>query len=113
MTIFSPPPVIQDVNLPLNGALDNGCHTLTASSTAEEITATGNPCQGMLVKAASSNVATVYVGISDVTDDWDEDTGGWPLEPGESVAVPCQISNEVYVIGEMDDKVAWIINVQP
>jgi hypothetical protein len=92
---------------PTSGTLENGGQTL-AGSTAEQITTTSTPCQGVLVKAAPTNAGAIYVGKSDVTTDYADTTGGFPLEPGESVGVPCRNANEVYIRGTTGDKVAWI-----
>ena len=92
---------------PTSGSLENGGQTLAGSS-AEALSATSIPCQGVLVKAPSTNAATIYVGKSDVTTDYADTTGGFPLEPGESVGVPCRNVNEVFVRGTAADKVAWI-----
>lgn len=90
-----------------SGSLENGAQTL-AGSAAEALSSSSIPCQGVLVKAASTNLATIYVGKSDVTTDFADATGGYPLEPGESVGVPCRNVNTVYVRGTTGDKVAWL-----
>lgn len=92
---------------PTSGTLENGGQTL-AGTAAEALAAASIPCQGCIVKAASSNVGTIYVGKSDVTTDFADSTGGYPLEPGESVGVPCRDVTEVYIRGTSGDKVAWI-----
>jgi hypothetical protein len=79
-----------------------------ATGDAEQIIAASVPCQGVLVKASKNNSGTVYVGESSVTADEGAATSGYPLEPGESVGVPCRNANTVYVRGYSDDIVACI-----
>ena len=93
-----------------SGDLENGCQTL-AGATAEALSAASIPCSGVLVKAASTNTGTIYVGKSDVTTDFADSTGGYPLEPGESVGVPCLNVDDVYIRGTTGDKVAWLASV--
>jgi hypothetical protein len=92
---------------PTSGALENGAKQMTGGARIA-ISSTSVPCQGVIVKAYSDNATTLYVGKSDVTADKTAATGGYPLEPGESVGVPCRNANEVYVIGTGTDGVAWI-----
>ena len=89
------------------GGLENGSK-VTGGTTAVAISSTSVPCSGTLVKAYSDNAATIYVGKSDVTADKTAATGGYPLEPGESVGVPCGNVNQVYIRGGATDGVAWI-----
>jgi len=94
---------------PESGALENGAMTTTGTS-AIALSATSIPCQGLVVKADKNNLDTVYVGKSDVTANATNTTGGYPLEPGESVGVPCRNVNEVYIRrpGSNNVAVAWI-----
>ena len=96
--------------LPMSGTLENGNRQLTAS-TALQLSTTSQPCNGVLVKARPANAATIYVGKSDVTAGTTEATGGWPLEPGESVGVPCRDLNEVYIRGTSGDGIAWMASI--
>lgn len=92
---------------PTSGTLENGGQTL-GGATAEALSSSSIPCQGVLVKAAPTNAGTIYVGKSDVTTDYADATGGFPLDPGESVGVPCRDVNQVFIRGTSGDKVAWI-----
>ena len=92
---------------PTSGVLKNGWRA-TTGATAIALSATSIPCQGVIVKSKLANVATLYVGKSDVTADETEATGGYPLEPGESVGVPCRNVTEVFIRGTTGDKAAWI-----
>ena len=90
-----------------SGGLENGNMQLTSTS-ALALSATTVPCQGVIVKARSTNAATIYVGKSDVTADNTNATGGYPLDPGESVGVPCRNLTEVYIRGTSGDGVAYL-----
>jgi len=93
---------------PESGTLENGAKT-TTGSTAIALSSTSIPCQGLVVKALSANTTTIWVGKSDVTADATATTGGYPLEPGESVGVPCRNVNEVYIRGAASGlSAAWI-----
>lgn len=103
--------VLADIGVyPTSGGLENGNMQLTGA-TALAISSTSIPCQGVIVKARSANTATIYVGKSDVTADTTNTTGGYPLEPGESVGVPCRNTNEVFIRGTSGDGVAWIASI--
>jgi len=91
------------------GGLENGSK-VTGVTTAVAISSASVPCSGALVKAYSDNAETIYVGKSDVTADKTAATGGYPLEPGESVGVPCRNANEVYIRGAATDGVAWLVS---
>lgn len=93
-----------------SGRLKNFGHALTGS-TAEQITGTSTPCQGVLIRASSSNGAVLYVGTSGVTADEGTSTSGYPLNAGESLGVPCRNANTVYIRGTSGDKVACIASI--
>jgi len=95
---------------PTSGALWNGCQTL-ATGSPEALSATSIPCQGVLVKATKENAATIFVGRTGSTADYADTTGAYPLEPGESVGVPCRNVNEVYIRGTASDRVAWLASI--
>lgn len=100
--------VVGDISTyPTSGALGHG-HVSTTGANAIQLTVTSTPCQGVIVKAHKENAATIYVGTSTVTANYTASTGGYPLEPGESVGVPTQNVNLVYVRGGTGDGVAWI-----
>jgi len=93
---------------PESGTLENGVRT-TTGSTAIALSSTSIPCQGLVVKALSANATTIWVGKSDVTADTTATTGGYPLDPGESVGVPCRDVNEVYIRGAASGlSAAWL-----
>lgn len=94
----------------VSGALDNGNMQLTSTS-ALAIIATTTPAQWVILKARAANAGTIYVGKSDVTADVVNATGGYPLDPGESVAVPCSNLTQVFIRGTTGDGVAWIASL--
>jgi hypothetical protein len=81
---------------PTSGKLKNGNRSLT-STAALQLSTSSVPCQGVLVKAREGNVNDVWVGISTVTADTTEATGGWRLKPGASIGLPCRDLQEVYI----------------
>lgn len=91
---------------PTSGACRTG-KKATTGATAIQLTTTSIPCQGMLVKAPASNGSTIWVGISTVTAGTADATDGFPLEPGESVGVPCRNANEIYIRGAAAALVAY------
>jgi hypothetical protein len=89
-----------------SGSVRSGAKTMIAGARTP-IVAGSLSCSGVLVKAYSDNEAIVYVGQSTVTAD-KAATGGFPLEPGESVGVPCLDAYDVNIIGTGTDGVAWL-----
>ena len=79
-----------------------------SSEIAERIYAYALPCQGVIVKALSTNVGIVYVGLGNLTANSGVVTSGFPLDPGESVGLPTRDANGVYVRGTPGDKIACI-----
>lgn len=64
---------------------------------------------GVTVKAARNNTANIYVGKSDVTADSTDATDGFELGPGESLFLPVNNANLIYVIGgAVNQKVFWV-----
>lgn len=92
---------------PTSGTLVSFGKTINGTI-AERITGSSVPCQGVIVKAVANNSSTVYVGQSFVTADEGNSTSGYPLEPGESVGVPCRNAMDVWVRGTLADKIACL-----
>ena len=70
-----------------------------------------HPCQGLLVKAREGNANDVWVGMTGLTANTTEATGGWRLAPGASIGVPCRNVNEVFLrwaTYTAGDGVEWI-----
>ena len=81
---------------PTSGTLSHGNRNAVNTSQLV-LSAASVPCQGVLVKAREANTNDVWVGKTGLTADTTEGTGGWRLQPGASVGVPCRNANEVYI----------------
>lgn len=93
-----------------SGTLKHGNRN-AANTSQLQLTTTSTPCQGILVKARTANANDVWVGITGLTADTTESTGGWRLAPGESIGVPCRNANTVYLrwaTYTSGDGVEWI-----
>lgn len=78
----------------------------TAGTAATALTGTSTALvNGIIVKALTTNTATLYVGAAGVSS-----STGFPLSPGESTSIAVSNLNLVYVIGNNTDKVSWIGN---
>lgn len=67
------------------------------NTSALQLSTSSIPCQGVLIKAREANANDVWVGVSGITADTTEATGGYRLVPGAAVGVPCRDLNEVYL----------------
>lgn len=94
----------------VSGSLENGNLQL-ASSSATQLLASSTPAQWAIIKARLTNAGTIYVGKSDVTADTNATTGGYPLDAGEAIAVPCSNLNQIYLRGTSGDGVAFIASL--
>jgi hypothetical protein len=82
---------------PTSGSLVNGNRNAVDTNQLV-LTDASIPCQGVLVKAREDNANDVWIGRDGaLTADTTEGTGGWRLQPGASVRVPCRNANEVYI----------------
>lgn len=81
-------------------------------TSAEQLTTKSSPAiHGVLIKADKDNTGIVYVGMSGVTIATDDDTDGFPLEPSESVTIPVDNAEKVYVIADTNNQVVHWVNV--
>ena len=77
---------------------------------AEQITTTSIVAsKGVEVKAASSNTDIIYVGNSDVTAGTTDATDGFELTAGESIFVPVDNANKVYVIASAVNQIVYFL----
>lgn len=102
------------VNQPVKQAQSSFDHGRKSSigTSAVQITSTSTAAIiGVEVKAARTNSVRVFVGNSDVTADSADSTDGMELGPGESVFIPVDNANKVYVIAESGSsaKVFWAV----
>ena len=62
-----------------------------------------------MVIADPTNTGIIYVGASGVTADSADATDGWPLYAGDSMTLPVNNANVVYVIASTaNQKIRWI-----
>lgn len=65
--------------------------------------------KGLQIKSAAGNTGVVYLGRSNVTANSNAQTGGYPLQPGESIAIPIDEAKQIYVIAsQVSQDVAWM-----
>ncbi len=71
----------------------------------EQVVVASNPSKhGVIVKAMPSNTGNIYVGGFGVTT-----STGFPLDAGESLTIPVDDANKVYVIADQNNQaVAWM-----
>lgn len=84
----------------------------SVSTSAEQLTTKKLPegnLKGLLVKAPCTNTTVVYIGGKHVTAD-QNDTGGYPLDPGNELPFPIASVEHIYVIStDTSQKINWII----
>lgn len=83
----------------------HGQNTDIDSGAAEQVVVASTPSKhGVLVKAMPGNTGNVFVGLVGVTT-----ATGFPLDAGESLMVPVDDANKIYVIGSADNQaIAWV-----
>ena len=88
---------------------DHGSNS-DVDTSAEQLTTTSiQTTKGVLVKAANGNTGIIYVGNSDVTAATVDATDGMEVGAGESVMVPVDNANKVYVIASVNNqRVFWM-----
>lgn len=85
----------------ISTAKTKGVHFRKSIGTsADQIIATSTPCKmGVIVKSADANTGIVYVGTSSgVTAGGTAATDGFELGAGQSLTVPIDDANKVYII---------------
>lgn len=91
------------------GALDHGLKSGVGTTAVPLVASTRLATRGVYVKAAASNTGTVFVGNSDVTTGGTEATDGYPLFAGESVMLPIEDAQRIYVRADgANQKVNWL-----
>lgn len=90
-------------------------HTVVGVTRAKAINGSlpdGN-FSGVLIKAPGSeddvpNTVAIYLGDASVTANYDPDTGGFPLAPGQSITVPLETAEDLYVVSTASSQdMAW------
>jgi hypothetical protein len=68
---------------------------------------------GVLIKAPGTeddapNTVAIYIGDATVTANLNPDTGGFPLAPGQSITVPLESAEDLYVVATAGSQdMAW------
>lgn len=66
--------------------------------------------KGVCLKAPATNTLPVYIGRANVTASQTAGTGGFPLDPGESLVLPITLVRTIYAIaGDTNQKLNWIL----
>lgn len=98
---------LQDISA--QATFNHGRKSTIGTTAVRIIVASTVAKHGVLVKAANDNTGTIYVGNSNVTADTTDATDGFELGAGESVTVPINNANKIYVIGSVaGQKVFWV-----
>ena len=102
---------ISPVNETPESSFDHGAKSSIGTSAVQIVVASLPTSKGIIVKAANGNSNNIYVGNSDVTKLGDSDaTDGFELAAGESITVPLDNVNKVYVISDGTGQVvSWAI----
>jgi len=91
-------------------ALDHGSKSSIGTSAVQLTTSSIKTIKGVIVKAATGNSGTIYIGNSDVTSGTTDATDGFELGAGAGVTVEIDNVNKVYAIGSTTgQKVYWLI----
>lgn len=90
-------------------------HTVVGVSRVRVVTADfEGMLKGILIRAPGSgdptpNTASIWVGGNGVTADSSTNSGGMPLPPGESLFIPAERLNKLFVISTAADQdLAWM-----
>ena len=76
-----------------------GAQVVAAGPARTKLLASATPCHRVTVKALVSNTHTLYVGLSNVTANTTNSTGGFELEAGESFTFGIDDVSKVYIHG--------------
>jgi hypothetical protein len=91
----SAPQLVTDFTL-LTGT---GAQVVAAGPTRTKLLASATPCRRITVKALVGNTHVLYVGLSNVTADTTNGTGGFQLEPNEAFTFGIDDVSKVYIHG--------------
>ncbi len=108
MTILADGREVRDVVLPLSAPL-TGQAKVAVTGTAVPLGA-GVLFNGVLVKAATSNVGTILIGTSAVTVTVGGAGNGYPLAPGDTVVFAAGNLSQVFINGTANDYVSFAGN---
>lgn len=93
----------------LTSTIENGAKSSIGGTALQMTTSTYRCKSGVIVKAASTNTALVYVGDSSaVTANSNDTTDGFEIAAGQSITVPVDKPSRIYVIASaVSQKVFW------
>lgn len=108
---------ITDADAPIDSAphlvtdstalIGHGGQVVAAGPTRTKLRASATPCRRITIKANVANTATLYVGLSTVTADANNTTGGFPLSPGEALTFGIDDVSSVYIHGTAGEGAAF------
>jgi len=96
-------------SIKMTKVIDHGSN-LDVDTVAERMTDTDFSCRnGVIIKAYSGNLGTVYVGLVGVTAGTAEATDGFPINANENVMIEAENVNLIYLIASQANQlVYWI-----
>lgn len=100
-----------EVSLGVESSFSHGAKSSITTSAVQMVVSSTPATQGVLVKAALANTANVHVGGSaSVTVNASDSTDGFELGAGESIVVPVNDANLIYLIAASgSQKVYWVV----
>ena len=84
-----------------DGSTEEPIHDFVPVTTSRKRLLEGSPAKvtrGVVIRAPRANTATIFVGGRRVTSDQARGTAGMPIDPGESITIPCRDASKLYVI---------------
>jgi len=80
-----------------------GHQVVAAGPARTQLRSASTPCHRVTVTATIGNTHTLYVGLSNVTADANNTTGGFQLQPGEHWTFGIDDVNKVYIHGTVGE----------
>jgi hypothetical protein len=81
----------------------HGYKLIATTGVAVALRGSATPCVRITVKAKSGNAAVLYLGLTGVTNDTNNTTGGLQLEPGEAFTFGVDDVAKVFINGTSGD----------
>ena len=91
--------------------MQTGRRTVTASAGKIFLTEVAERCDvGIQIFASSGNTSPIYVSTnSAITANSNDDTDGYPIQPGEKLLVTERTPNNLYAIAPTGSQTMWFI----
>jgi hypothetical protein len=86
----------------------HGHQVVAAGPTRAALRGSATPCHRLTLKANVANTAVLYVGLSGVTANTNNTTGGFQLSPGEFLSVAIDDVNKVYIHGTAGEGCSFV-----